>query len=126
MNTKYILIVLGEPYSVFSEILGKYFIKKKKFKKKIIIIGDKNLLEKKLKKLKNFFPLNKVKNYYEAKNNVINIINVKFSHKEIFSDITHKSNVYIDNCFKKSLEILKSKSNEFILINGPVSNRFRS
>lgn len=123
MNTKYILIVLGEPYSVFSEILGKYFIKKKKFKKKIIIIGDKNLLEKQLKKLKYSFPLNKVKNYYEAKNNVINIINVKFSHKEIFSDITHKSNVYIDNCFKKSLEILKSKSNEFILINGPVSKK---
>ncbi len=123
MNTKYILIVLGEPYSVFSEILGKYFIKKKKFKKKIIIIGDKNLLEKQLKKLKYSFRLNKVKNYYDAKNNVVNIINVKFSHKEIFSDITHKSNVYIDNCFKKSLEILKSKSNEFILINGPVSKK---
>ena len=76
-----------------------------------------------MKKLKYSFPLNKVKNYYEAKNNVINIINVKFSHKEIFSDITHKSNVYIDNCFKKSLEILKSKSNEFILINGPVSKK---
>jgi len=24
MNTDYILIVLGEPYSVFSEIIGKY------------------------------------------------------------------------------------------------------
>ena len=29
MNIDYILIVLGEPYSTFSEILGKYFIKKK-------------------------------------------------------------------------------------------------
>ena len=34
MNTNYILIVLGEPYSVFSEIIGKYFKKKKKIKKK--------------------------------------------------------------------------------------------
>ena len=34
MNIDYILIVLGEPYSTFSEILGKYFIKKKKIKAK--------------------------------------------------------------------------------------------
>ena len=33
MNTKYIIIVMGEPYSIFSEIIGKYFYKKKKFKK---------------------------------------------------------------------------------------------
>ena len=29
MNTKYIIIVMGEPYSIFSEIIGKYFQKKK-------------------------------------------------------------------------------------------------
>ncbi len=34
MNIKYILIVLGEPYSTFSEIIGKFFIKKRKLKKK--------------------------------------------------------------------------------------------
>ena len=34
MNIKYILIVLGEPYSTFSEIIGKYFSKKKKLEKK--------------------------------------------------------------------------------------------
>ena len=34
MNIKYILIVLGEPYSTFSEIIGKYFIKEKHLKKK--------------------------------------------------------------------------------------------
>ena len=33
MNIKYILIVLGEPYSTFSEIIGKYFKKKKILKK---------------------------------------------------------------------------------------------
>ena len=38
MNIKYILIVLGEPYSTFSEIVGKYFIRKKKFKPKVILI----------------------------------------------------------------------------------------
>ena len=33
MNIEYIIIVLGEPYSTFSEILGKYFNKQKRIKK---------------------------------------------------------------------------------------------
>ena len=33
MSTKYILIILGEPFSTFSEILGKYFSKRTKSKK---------------------------------------------------------------------------------------------
>ena len=35
MNINYIIIVLGEPYSTFSEIIGKYFKKNKKLKKKL-------------------------------------------------------------------------------------------
>ena len=34
MNIKFIIIVLGEPYSIFSEVIGKYFRKKKYPKKK--------------------------------------------------------------------------------------------
>ena len=34
MNSKYIIVILGEPYSTFSEIIGKYF-KRKKQKEKI-------------------------------------------------------------------------------------------
>ena len=49
MNIKYILISLGEPYSVFSEIIEVFFSKNKKFKKKIILIGNINLLRKQLK-----------------------------------------------------------------------------
>ena len=52
MNIKYILIVLGEPYSTFSEIIGKYFKKKKLKKKKIILIGNKNFIKKTIKKIK--------------------------------------------------------------------------
>ena len=48
MNIKFIIIVLGEPYSIFSEVIGKYF-RKKISKKKIILIGDVNLLIKQLK-----------------------------------------------------------------------------
>ena len=35
MSTNYIIVVLGEPYSVFSEIVGKYLKKKKNLKKKL-------------------------------------------------------------------------------------------
>ena len=48
MNIKYIIIVLGEPYSTFSEIIGKYFRKFSNFKKKIILVGNKNLLSDKV------------------------------------------------------------------------------
>ena len=84
MNIKYILIVLGEPYSTFSEIVGKYFIRKKKFKQKVILIGNCNLLTKQLKKLNYFFELNEIKDINEAKNNTINIINIQLNFKKFF------------------------------------------
>ena len=123
MNIKYILIVLGEPYSTFSEIIGKYFIKEKTFKEKVILIGNINLLNKQLKKLNYFLKLNEIKNLNEAKNNTINIINVKFNHKKVFSNISSKSNIYIKETFDTSLKILKNKHKECILINGPISKK---
>ena len=57
MSTKYILIVHGEPFSTFSEIIGKYFTKIKKYKKKIIIIGNFSLIQKQLNLL-NFISQN--------------------------------------------------------------------
>ena len=62
MSTKYLLIVLGEPYSTFSEIIGKYFSKRKFNKRKIIIIGNFNLLKKQLTKLNFKLKINKIKN----------------------------------------------------------------
>ncbi len=123
MNIKYILIVLGEPYSTFSEIIGKYFSKIRKFKRKIIIIGNKNLLEKQLKYLNYKLKINEINNYDEAKRNKINIININFKHKKIFDKISKKSNNYIENSFQKSLEIIKKEKNNLILINGPVSKK---
>ena len=123
MNIKYILIVLGEPFSTFSEIIGKYFRNNSIEKRKIIIIGNKNLLEKQLKILRLKLQFNKIKNYKEAKNNKLNIINIEFKHKKIFSKITSKSNFYIENCFKKFFEISKKLNDQFILINGPISKK---
>ena len=76
MNIKYIIIVLGEPYSIFSEILGKYFSKIKKNKKKIIIIGNINLLRKQLKKLNYKIKINKINKIHNANTNNINSLNI--------------------------------------------------
>ena len=62
MNTKIILIVLGEPNSTFSEILFKYF-ESKKFKnnkKRIVLIGSYKLLLEQMKKLKYKIKLNQI------------------------------------------------------------------
>ncbi len=124
MKNKYILIVLGEPYSTFSEILGKYFFEKKKHKnKKIIIIGNKSLFKRQLTKLKYKLELNQIKDLREAKNNIINIIDIDFKFEEIFEKISTKSNKYIEKSFDKALEILKNLKNKAFLINGPISKK---
>ena len=78
MNTKYILIILGEPYSTFSEIVGKYFKKNRKLNNKIVLVGCKSLLQSQLKDLNCLFKLNEIRFIKNAKKNVVNIINVKF------------------------------------------------
>ncbi len=123
MNIEYIIIVLGEPYSTFSEIIGKYFKKVKKFKKKIILIGNKSLLIKQLQKLNLSTSLNEVSDYHEAKKNVINIIDIYFGYKKTFSNISIKSNKYIEKSFEKSLEIVRKEKKKCVLINGPISKK---
>tara|TARA_B100000963_G_C22541442_1_gene632403 strand:+ start:79 stop:1041 length:963 start_codon:yes stop_codon:yes gene_type:complete len=123
MSKKITLIVLGEPYSTFSEIIGKYF-SKNKVKNKIILIGNVDLLKDQLKKLNLNFFLNEIANKNEAKIKKVNIININFKYKKVFAKISPKSKNYIENCFKKSLEILKSNSKKnYVLINGPVSKK---
>ncbi len=123
MNIKSIIIVLGEPYSTFSEIIGKYFSKTKKFKKKIILIGNKELLKAQLKKLNYNLKINEINQYEQAKKNLLNIIDIEFKYRKVFSKISIKSNNYIENCFTKSLEIIKRQKNKCILINGPISKK---
>ena len=123
MNTKYILIILGEPYSTFSEIIGKYFVNNTKFKKKIIIIGNNKLLKAQLKNLNYLFSLNEIKNIEEAKKNIVNIIDVNFSYKKIYSKISSESNNYLKKCFDIVLDIIKKNQGKCILINGPISKK---
>ena len=107
MNIKTILIILGEPNSTFSELLLKYFNSKifKKNKKKIIIIGNKELFEKQSTILKYKIQLNEISNVDESSRRNVNIINVNYKFKKPFSRITTNSNKYIDECFKLSIKI---------------------
>lgn len=124
MNFKYILIVLGEPYSTFSEIIGKYYELNKYSKKKIILIGSIGLFNQQLKKLKYKLPLNKISDIKSADKRKINIIDVEFQYIKTFTNISEKSNQYIKKCFDIALEILKKLKKKGILINGPISKKF--
>ena len=126
MKNNPLLIVLGEPNSIFSEILFKSHKKKiiQKFNRPIVIIGSENLLREQMKFLKYSIKIKKI-NIIDLKNlnlntNYINIINVEYKFKKIFDRISNKSKKYINNCFKIALKLLNEKS-AFALINGPIS-----
>ena len=122
MNSNIILIVLGEPNSIFSEILFKYF-KSKKFKmnnNRVILIGSKELIEKQMKQLKYRLYLNEIFEVNEALKKRINIINIQYKFRKIFSKINSSSKQYIENCFDEAIRLIKS-NNLTKLINGPIS-----
>ena len=123
MNFKPILIMHGEPNSVFLEIFFKS-IKYKKFKSPLILVCSEKILKFQMKKLKfkmgiktiNPSMLNKLK----LDNKTINIVDVDYNQDISFQKISFKSNKYIEECFEISLKILESGiSTKFI--NGPIS-----
>ena len=124
MNTKIIIVVVGEPNSTFSEILFKFFSSKnfRKIKKKIVLIGCKSLLTKQMKKLKYKLDFNEIPDVKFSKKNKINIINIDYKFKKIFNKISDKSNEYIRNCFETGFNIIK-KNKSIGFLNGPVSKK---
>ena len=124
MRINKIIIILGEPQSIFSEILFKYFNSKEfsKNKKKIILIGSMSLLQKQMKKLKFNLNLKLINNINDAKNNEINILNINYNNQKNFSKISSNSKKYISNCFKVGLNLIKNNK-KTVLINGPVSKK---
>ena len=126
MNKDPIIIVAGEPNSIFLEIFFKS-IKKDYYKSPLIIIVSKKLLIKQMKLLGFNFKLNQINlnniNFKKLNNKEINIINVDYNFKRAFEKISKKSNNYIKKSFKIALEILKkNKFSKFI--NGPISKRY--
>jgi len=126
MSYKPIIIVAGEPNSVFLEIFFKSLIFKK-YKSPLIIVCSKKLLQEQMKKLRFNFKINTVDKDFTKldtlNNKQINLVNVNYNFKRCFEKISNKSNNYIKNCFDIALEILKkNKLTKFI--NGPISKKY--
>jgi 4-hydroxythreonine-4-phosphate dehydrogenase len=124
MNYKPIIIVAGEPNSIFFEIFFKVI--RKRIKSPIILIASKKIIMKQAKILKKKIKLNLVNEIeiINKKNNLkrINLIDVDLKQSSAFSKITTKSNDYIATCFDIAIKLLKNNvSNKFI--NGPISKK---
>ena len=125
MKSKPILIVAGEPNSIFFEILFKVY-KKKKFKKPLILIASYKLLNLQMKKLKfkkkiKILDETKIQEY-KLDNNSINLVNINYNQEKAFQRISNRSNNYIKNCFDSALRII-SKGISDKMINGPISKK---
>jgi 4-hydroxythreonine-4-phosphate dehydrogenase len=126
MNFNPILIVSGEPNSVFIELFLKV-LTNNKIKSPIILISSKKLLSLQMKKLgfKNKIRLiNASKlNNYKLDNKTINLIDVKYKTDKAFEKISSKSNMFIKNSFELAFKIIK-KYNIIKFINGPISKKY--
>ncbi len=115
MKIKPIIIVSGEPESIFFEILFKS-IKKYKAKSPIILIASFKLLNFQMKKFNFKKKIQKI-NLLELRNkklnnNLIYLINVNYNSKT--------SNDYLRDCFEIAFKILRTGYTDK-LINGPIN-----
>ena len=120
-----ILIVTGEPNSIFLEILFKSF-NEIRIKKPIILVSSYRLLKLQMKRL-NYKKNIKMIDYknikkYNLDNNSINLINIEYKTSKAFNKISNKSNKFINECFDLAFELIKKeKIKRFI--NGPISKK---
>ena len=126
MDYKPIIVVAGEPNSIFSEIFFKS-LKYKKFKSPIILIASHKLIKLQMKKLNIKMKIRLI-DFLNLENSLsnnkeINLINVNFNQKKAFDRISNKSNSYIKKSFDIALKILNNKITNK-LINGPVSKKY--
>ena len=128
MKIKPIIVVSGEPYSIFLEIFFKTLKNKKikNCKSPILIIASYDLLLKQMRKLKYSFKIkvfdDKFTNLNTLNNKNINLININFNYSKTFDKISTKSNKYITQCFNLGLKLMKENKGR-ALINGPISKK---
>ena len=126
MNYKPIIIVAGEPNSIFFEIFFKA-LKTEKFKSPIILIASIDILKLQMKKLRfkkkiRLLTLSELKKS-KFNNSSINLISIKYIQNKPFKRLSSKSNIYINQSFELALKIIKKRiTNKFI--NGPISKKF--
>ena len=124
-NYKPILIVPGEPNSIFSEIFFKS-LKKQKYKSPLIVIGSSKVFYSQMKKLnfkKKLFKIN-LENLNKSKlnNKSINIVDVNYKQTKAFNKISNKSKNYINSCYQIALNLIKQGFTNK-LITGPISKK---
>ena len=107
---KKIIIILGEPNSISSEIFLKSLDYIKKTKLNFIIIGNYSLLKKQAKYLNlklnisfNFANINNLNN------NQFNFINIEYNQIKAFDFKSPKTDIFIKKCFKYAIMIIKKK-----------------
>jgi len=117
-----IIVVAGEPKSVFLELFFKTY---KKFKDNpIVLISSKRLLVDHLKLLKIKRPVrilasHKRIDFKILNNKKINLIDVPLIYGSLKDIRVNNSNRYIKKCFGVAIDLLK-KNNKLKLINGPI------
>ncbi len=125
MKNKPIILVAGEPKSIFFEIFFKA-IKIKKYKSPFILICCKKLMLQQMKKNKirkdlKLIDINKIKNI-NINNDSINLIDVELktlTNQRLQFEITQK---YIDKTFKIAFKLIKSGFTKKF-INGPINKK---
>jgi 4-hydroxy-L-threonine phosphate dehydrogenase PdxA len=121
MKNKPILIVAGEPNSIFFEIFFKS-LKRKKFLSPLILISNFNLFKQQIKKFNYKGKYKIINNVNSLDNKLINIIDVKIKKNNSRKIQLNNNNEYIISCFKIALKILKNKiTNKFL--NGPINKK---
>ena len=125
MKSKPIIILNGEPNSIFLEILFKS-LKKKNYKSPIILVSSYELIKFYMKKLKFNKKINLIdfNNFNKKKlvRNSINLINVKFKLNKNWNKISKRSNKFIYQSFDLGLKLL-NKGETYKFINGPISKK---
>ncbi len=122
---KSIIVISGEPNSVFLEIYFKT-LKKLYVRKPLILIASYKLLKLQMAKLK-FKKRIKIinqNNFLNSKldNKCINLIDIKYNPSKAFESISSKSNKYIERCFEVGFKIIK-KNKIKRLVTGPISKK---
>ena len=116
-----IIIILGEPNSISSEIFLKSLNYIKKTKLNFIIIGNYSLLEKQANYLN--FKINvkfKLSEINSLENVKFNFINVDYKQSKPFNLKTNNSDTFVKKCFEHAVILLKKKL-AIGLINLPIN-----
>ena len=121
---KNIIIILGEPNSISSEIFIKSLNYLKKIKLNFIIIGNYSLLKKQANYLglniNINFHLSKISNLKKTK---FNFINVDYKQLKPFDLKLNKSEEFIKKCFFSAITLIKNKLKFRLLIIGEGKNK---